>query len=119
MITQNHTPLTSHTPQAQHSTAVNKYWCTFTYTGKETTFITKLFKHTNIRVAFRTNNNIWKHLSQTPPEHDKYKQSGVYKLTYPDCGKAYIGQTESSAPGLTNIKEPFTTTHNNQNSPYI
>jgi hypothetical protein len=50
-------------------------------------------KHTNVRVAFRTNNNIWKHLSQPPPVHDIYKQSGVYKLTCPDCGKAYIGQT--------------------------
>jgi len=28
-------------------------------------------------------------------------------------------QAETSVPGLTNIKEPFTTTHNNQNSPYI
>ena len=81
-------------PQTQHSTANNKYWCTFTYTGKETTFITKLFKHTNIRVVFRTSNNLWKHLSQSPPEHDKYKQSGVYKLTCPDCGKTYIGQTD-------------------------
>ena len=47
-ISQNRTPLTSHTPQTQHSTTSNKYWCTFTYTGKETTFITKLFKHTNM-----------------------------------------------------------------------
>jgi hypothetical protein len=81
MLTQNHIPPTRHTPQTQHSTANNKYWCTFTYTGKEITFITKLLKHTNIRIAFRNNNNIWKHLHQTPPEQDKYTQSGVYKLT--------------------------------------
>jgi hypothetical protein len=24
---------------------------------------------------------------------DKFTQSGVYKLTCPDCGKAYLGQT--------------------------
>jgi len=52
MISQNHTPLISRTPQTQHTTSSNKYWCAFTYTGKETTFVTKLFKHTNIRVAF-------------------------------------------------------------------
>jgi hypothetical protein len=81
-------------PQTQHPTTNNKQWCTFTYTGKKTAFITKLFKHTNIKIAFRASNNIWKHLSQPPPEHDKYKQSGVYKLTCPNCGKAYIGQTD-------------------------
>jgi hypothetical protein len=36
---------------------------------------------------------MWKHLSQTPPEQDKCKQSGMYKLTCLDCGKTYIGQT--------------------------
>jgi hypothetical protein len=90
--TQTHILTPSLTPQTQQSTATNKHWCTFICIGKETTYITKLFKHTNIRVAFRTN-NIWKHLSQPPSVQDKYKQSGVYKVTCPDCGKAYIGQT--------------------------
>jgi hypothetical protein len=26
-------------------------------------------------------------------QHDKFTQSGIYKLTCPDCNKAYIGQT--------------------------
>jgi hypothetical protein len=56
-------------------------------------YITKLFKHTNIRISYRTNNNIWKNLYQNPPEQDKNRQFGVYKLTCTDCGKAYIGQT--------------------------
>jgi hypothetical protein len=30
------------------------------------------------------------HKQQTP---DKYTQSGVYKMTCPDCNKAYVGQT--------------------------
>jgi hypothetical protein len=91
--TQIHISPTRLTPQTQQSTDTKKHWCTFIYTGRETAYITKLFKHTNVRIAFRTNNNIWKHLSQPPPVQDKYKQSGVYKLTCPDCGKAYIGQT--------------------------
>jgi len=33
-------------------------WATFTYIGKETTYITKLFKHTNIKIAYVTNNSI-------------------------------------------------------------
>jgi hypothetical protein len=32
-----------------------KKWATFTYIGRETTFITNIFKQTNIKIAFRTN----------------------------------------------------------------
>jgi len=100
--TQVQTPPQTHTQSNTQSNTLSSQiqqthtdisWCTFTYTGKETTFITKLFKHTNIRIAYRTNNYIWKHLYQNTPEPDKYRQSGVYKLTCPDCGKAYIRQT--------------------------
>jgi hypothetical protein len=68
-------------------------WITFTYTGKETTYITKLFKRTNIKIAFRTNNTIYSQLTQKHHKMDKYTQSGVYRLTCPDCNKAYVGQT--------------------------
>jgi len=33
------------------------------------------------------------HSKQTTDKADKYKQSGVYKLTCPDCNKTYVGQT--------------------------
>jgi hypothetical protein len=69
-----------------------KQWATFTYTGKETYNITKLFKNTNIKIGFKTDNNIWTALTQKPRQ-DIYTKSGVYKLTCQDCGKAYVGQT--------------------------
>ena len=59
----------------------------------ETTFITNLFRKTDLKIALRTNNTIQSllmHKQQTP---DKYTQSGVYKLSCPDCNKAYVGQT--------------------------
>ena len=31
---------------------------TFTYIGKETTYITKIFKHANTEIAYRTSNTI-------------------------------------------------------------
>jgi hypothetical protein len=38
---------------------VPKYkWATFTYKGKETTYITKIFKRTNLKIAYCTNNSI-------------------------------------------------------------
>ena len=48
---------------------------------------------------------------------DKYTQSGVYRLSCPDCKKAYVGQTERNF--LTRFNEhkvAFRT--NNQNSNY-
>jgi heat shock protein HslJ len=35
-----------------------KKWATVTYTGKETTFITNIFRRTNLKIAFPTNNTI-------------------------------------------------------------
>jgi len=34
----------------------------FNLFGKETTYITKVFKHTNLRIAYRTNNSIEENL---------------------------------------------------------
>jgi hypothetical protein len=36
------------------------WWAKFTYVGKETRLVTKLFKTTNIKVTFNTNNTIEK-----------------------------------------------------------
>jgi hypothetical protein len=92
-------------------------WATFTYTGRETTFITKLFKHTNIRIAYRTNNNLLHHLTQSPHSQDIYTHSGVYKLTCPDCEEAYIGQTgRDFRTRFNEHKSSFR--HNTQTSKY-
>jgi hypothetical protein len=79
---------TTHTPTHK--------WFTFTYIGKETSFMTKLFRKTNLKIAFRTNSTIQsllKHKQQVP---DIYTQSGVYKLKCPDCNKSCVGQTGRS-----------------------
>jgi predicted DNA binding CopG/RHH family protein len=41
----------------------NKKCAKFTYIGKDTRVITKLFKHTNIQIAFTTKNNLGKLLT--------------------------------------------------------
>jgi hypothetical protein len=38
--------------------ALPQKWATFTYIGKETTLITNIFKWTNLKIVFRTNNTI-------------------------------------------------------------
>jgi hypothetical protein len=78
----------------QHDTK----WATFTYIGKETKHITKLFKDTGIKITFRTNNSIKRILKPKPPleQNDKYSSPGVYKLKCKDCLLQYIGQTGRS-----------------------
>jgi len=47
-----------------HSTQPQKQrWAKITYVGKETRFITKLLKHTKVKVTFSTNNTITRHLT--------------------------------------------------------
>ena len=68
-------------------------WTSFTYVGKETSYITNIFRKSDLRITLHTNNTIGNLLSCKNRTPDKYSLSGVYKLTCPDCHKAYIGQT--------------------------
>jgi hypothetical protein len=74
-------------------TTTTQKWAMFTYTGKETTFITNLFKKTDPGIAWQTNNTIQRLLMQRQQTSDIYTQSRVYKLTCHDCKKVYVGQS--------------------------
>ena len=82
----------NHTPDTQSTNG--KRWSRFTYIGKETRYITKLFKNSNIGIAYTTKDNL-QHLLHGQPKANKdiYDKSGVYKLTCTDCNRQYIGQT--------------------------
>jgi hypothetical protein len=72
-------------------------WAKFTYVGKETRAITKIFKGTDIKIAFSTRNTLGRHLTRkhNPPK-GKFEQSGIYQLTCPTCDMKYTGQTGRS-----------------------
>jgi ribosomal protein S25 len=70
-----------------------KKWATFTYTGKETRAITRLFKNTDIQIAYRTKNTIQNHLKPKNHTTDIYNRSGIYELKCEGCQLKYIGQT--------------------------
>jgi len=58
----------------------------FTYVGKETKFITKLFKDSSLEITFTTRNTISKLLSSRQnPSQQTFDNSGVYQHTCPDC----------------------------------
>jgi len=49
------------TPERQAITRTPKHkWSTFTYIGKETTFISNTLKNTNLKIPFHTNNTVQK-----------------------------------------------------------
>jgi len=59
----------------------------------KTSYTTKPVKHTNLKIAYRTANNIQSYLTQNTRTKDIFAQSGVYEPICPDCGMAYVGQT--------------------------
>ena len=66
-----------------------------TYTGNETSKISKLLKKadTNISISFKTNklNNI---LNNKVENFNIYESKGIYQLTCVNCEKFYIGRTK-------------------------
>jgi len=70
-----------------------KKWTSFTYAGKKTSYITNLFRWTELNIAFCTTSTIGNLLSHRNPTPDKFSLLGVYKPTCPNCNKTYIGQT--------------------------
>ena len=70
------------------------HWSKFTYFGKETRAVTKVFRNTRIKVTYSTNNTLEKLLTKKHhPLRDKYDNSGIYQLTCPTSSKKYTGQT--------------------------
>jgi hypothetical protein len=64
---------------------------TFTYSGKETRKITKFFKDTKIKIAYRTRNDT--KYSKTTPTKRQIHNSGIYQMKCLDCQLKYVGQS--------------------------
>lgn len=54
--------------------------------------ITKIFRRTNLKVAYKTRNTIEHLLNLKPLIQDKYLKSGMFQLKYSDLSKKYMGQ---------------------------
>ena len=69
-------------------------WSKFTYFGKETRPVAKVFKSTRLKVSYSTKSTLEKLLTKKHyPLKDKYENSGIYQLTCPTCNMKYTGQT--------------------------
>jgi hypothetical protein len=81
---------------------------TFTHHSPLIRKITNLFKNTQINIAFRTQNTIYKQLSHKP---DNTNPSGFYEIKCNTCGLKYVGQ--SGRPILSRHKEHIRYIRNN------
>ena len=70
-------------------------WAKLTYVGRQTKFTTKLFKNSNLKVSFKTENTVGNLLTQNRNINpNKFNKCGVRLLTCHDCNRKYIGQTD-------------------------
>jgi hypothetical protein len=67
-------------------------WATFTYSRKTTRKITKLFKETQIKIAYRTL-NIIENILKLHPKIGKYEKSDVHAMKCQDCPLKYVSHT--------------------------
>jgi len=71
-------------------------WTTFTYLSPQVRKITNIFKHTNIRIAFKYSNIISQLTKHPPLPPTPYDRCGIYALTCRTCNSPYVGQTSQS-----------------------
>jgi hypothetical protein len=88
--------INTHPPKEQGNKQTKNKWATFTYFGHEVKKVTNVFKNTTLKIAYRTTNNIQKHIQQKQHKNNAYEHSGVYRLKCKDCPFEYIGQTGRS-----------------------
>jgi hypothetical protein len=87
-------------------------WATFTYFGNETRTTTKLFKNTNLRIAYKTSNTLRRYLQPKNHDTDKYSRSDIYEIKCNSCKLKYIGQTGRNF--RTHYKEHIQAIHTNK-----
>jgi hypothetical protein len=73
------------TSTAQH----NRKWVVFTYHSPLIRKVTNLFKQSNLRIVLRATNTTYQQLTEKPAQNNS---SGIYKLKFNTCNRAYIGQ---------------------------
>jgi hypothetical protein len=95
-------------------------WKTFTYHGPDTWTITKLFRNTNLKIAYKTTNSIKHHLKPKKP-NNRYIQQERSIPTKMRRPMKYIGQTGRTfkARFKEHIQDIRTNRHNSKFAQHI
>jgi phosphoribulokinase len=81
-------------PTSLTDTDIATKWATFTYASPRIRKTTNLFKHTNIKIAFKSNNTISQLMKPDSKNNTPtYNKSCIYQLNCNTCKLAYVGQT--------------------------
>jgi hypothetical protein len=104
-------------PSIPQQTNKKEKCISFTYFGYKTQKITKIFKDTQLKIAYRTNNTVQKHLFGKQTKLDKYANSGIYTMKCMECTRQYTGQ--AGRPFKTRFKQHIRAIkHNSDTSTY-
>ena len=71
----------------------NIKYTTFTYYGNITQKLNKIFKDTNLKISYNTDNIIFNKI-KPKTKSNTHNKNGIYKIECPDCNKFYVGQTK-------------------------
>ena len=73
----------------------NKKWVTFTFHSPIIRRITNIFRNTNLKITFQTNNSLHNILNTKHQNnnYNTYTLSGIYEMKCHTCKQSYIGQT--------------------------
>lgn len=71
-------------------------YVSLTYHGTVSQQIARILSHHNLKVSFRPQTKLSNLLYNPKDKIDKFKKTGVYKLSCPDCNAFYVGQTGRS-----------------------
>jgi hypothetical protein len=65
----------------------------FTFYSSTIREVTNIFRDTNLRITFSTNNTLQNILNTRHRDNNIYTQSGIYRMVCHTCNNSYIGQT--------------------------
>jgi hypothetical protein len=71
-------------------------WITYEYQSPLVRKVTKIFKHTNLHIAYRASHTLYNLLKTSKQKNDKYSASGICVLKCAVCDKICVGQTGSN-----------------------
>ena len=95
----------------------NTKWATFTFSSPYIWKITNLFRHTNIKIGYKSSNTV---AQLTKPASDRnippHNKSGIHSLKCKTCNLSYVGQTSRNLRTRFQEHIRYTKTNNPQSA---
>jgi hypothetical protein len=104
-------------PPPTKSTENNTKWATLTFSSPHIQKITNLFRHTNIKISYKSCNTVAQLTKPAPDRNTQpHNKSGIYSLTCKTCNLSYVGQTSHNLNTLFQEHIKYIKTNNPQSA---